>query len=265
MPVTPVVSLGDSRLNDYRHLADGDLLVRQGLFIAEGRLVVRRLVEGRRFSVRSLLLTPAALAAMHTDGVEFPDVPVFVADPGLVRDIVGFNVHRGCLAVGLRGTPPPWQIITAEASRVLVLEQIGNADNVGGIFRNAAAFAVESVLLTPGCVDPLYRKAIRTSMGAALDVPFAHLDSWPQALDEMRRSGLTLVALTTQQDAPALATVAPGLGRARMALLLGHEGAGLSAEVLERCDVRARIPMADGVDSLNVATASGIALYELRR
>jgi tRNA G18 (ribose-2'-O)-methylase SpoU len=145
-----------------------------------------------------------------------------------------------------------------------VLERVGNADNVGAIFRNAAAFGADGVLLDTRSTDPFYRKAIRTSMAATLQVPFARTADWPGALDRLRQHGVSLLAMTPAPDAPPLRDVA-GLAHARLAIVVGHEGDGLTDEAIARCDRRARIPIAPGVDSLNVATAVAVALYELSR
>jgi tRNA G18 (ribose-2'-O)-methylase SpoU len=148
----------------------------------------------------------------------------------------------------------------------VVLEAVGNADNVGAVFRNAAAFGAGAVLFGPDCADPLYRKAIRTSMGAALQLPFAHFSDWPADLNRLREVGMATIALTPNPDALPLADVAlTPVARGSVALLLGHEGSGLTAEALRATDMQARIPIAPGVDSLNVATAAAIALYELGR
>ena len=152
------------------------------------------------------------------------------------------------------------------ARRVVVLEGVANADNVGGAFRNAAAFGVDAVVLSPTCCDPLYRKAIRTSMGAALRVPFARAGAaeWPAALGRLRAAGFTLVALTLREPSETLDAFAARARPARLALIVGTEGAGLSAAVESSADVRVRIPIRGDVDSLNLASAVGIALYALR-
>jgi tRNA G18 (ribose-2'-O)-methylase SpoU len=159
-------------------------------------------------------------------------------------------------------------VVTAGArpDRLVVLERVGNADNVGSIFRSAAAFGVGAVLLSEGCADPLYRKAIRTSMGASLGVPFADAEPWPAMLDGLRAIGVTTVAMTPDASARPLDEVADRSTAAfrSAAIVLGHEGDGLSAAALARCDYRARIDIAPEVDSLNVGTAAAIALYALR-
>jgi len=260
--LVPVDDLSDPRIADYRNLPDAELLRDRAIFIAEGRLVVRRLLTSSRFRARSVLVTPPAYDSLR-DLLDTVELPVFVASQALLNDITGFNIHRGCLAIAERGSPLDWRTLTA-ASRLVLIEQVANADNVGAIFRNAAAFGADAILLESSSTDPLYRKAIRTSMGAALWLPFARLEPWPEALTELRSGGTTLIGLTT--DATQTIDVVVQRVRDRsLGLLLGHEGNGLTAHAREACDHLARIPMAHGVDSLNVATAAAVALYELSR
>lgn len=259
--VIPVGSFDDPRIEDYRNVPDPELLARRGLFVAEGRHVVRRLLASR-FRTRSLLVTPSVRAALADLVDASGDLPVYVVDQDVMNGITGFNIHRGCLAVGQRPPAAGVDDVTRNASRVVVLERVSNADNVGGIFRNAAAFGAGAVLLGPSCADPLYRKAIRTSMGASLRVPFATLDDWPGDLSRLRAAGFTLLALTPADGARPIRDAAPG-APGRAALLVGHEGEGLSPEALSAADACVRIPMAAGIDSVNVATAAAIALYEL--
>jgi tRNA G18 (ribose-2'-O)-methylase SpoU len=256
-----VAGVDDPRLDDYRNVPDAEMLRARGLFIAEGRHVVRRLLASR-FRTCSVLLTPAACASLGDVVDHAHDLPVYVASQDTMNGIAGFDIHRGCLAVGERPAARAWEEITVGAPLVVVLERVSNADNVGAIFRNAAAFGAGAVLLGPGCADPLYRKAIRTSMGAALGVPFAWMPDWPADLIRLGASGFTLLALTPTHDARPLRgsdTTGP------VALIVGHEGDGLSAEALAAANVRVQIPMTAGVDSLNVATAAAIALHELSR
>ena len=265
---------GDARLDDYRNIPDGDLVARRGMFVAEGRLVVSRLLTERPLAARSVMVTEAARASLADVFAARPDVPVYVVPQGVVDGVAGLHIHRGCLAIGKRPPDRPWQEIfrlAPEAARtVVVLERVANADNVGGVFRNAAAFGVDAVLLDPASTDPLYRKAIRTSMGAALRVPFARAEPWPEALHELRRMGFVLLALTPAADASPLRECTlrlrsgqVGVADRPVALVLGHEGDGLSDGALEACELRARIPMAAGFDSVNVASAAAIALYEI--
>jgi tRNA G18 (ribose-2'-O)-methylase SpoU len=266
MPIVHVESLEDPRLADYRHLPDPELLRRGEIFIAEGRLVVRTLLAESPLAVRSVLLTENARRGL-ADALEprVPTLPVFIVPEGTLAALTGFNLHRGCLAVGERPRRERVGALLgrmASVRRLVLLEQIGNADNLGGIFRNAAAFGVDAVVLGPGCCDPLYRKAIRVSMGAALRVPFCHATDWPADLDAIRAAGIKVAALTPSPAAVAIASWAADLpSGARLALLAGSEGAGLSEAALTHADAALRIPMAPGMDSLNVATAVGIALH----
>lgn len=256
------VSLTDPRLDVYRTLRDKDLLRERGLFIAEGRMVVRRLLEHGGFEVISLLLSAAAAEDLGPLA-ERPDVPAFILPASEFEHLVGVNVHRGCLAAARRGPEREWTSLAGPARRIVALEGIADADNVGSIFRHAAGFGVDAVLLDPATVDPLYRKAIRTSMGATLRVPFARVPVWTEALAALTADGVALVGLTPSPAAEPLRTVAARLAGRRVALLLGHEGQGLTADTMAQATVLARIPMAEGADSLNVAAAAAIALYEV--
>jgi tRNA G18 (ribose-2'-O)-methylase SpoU len=266
MPVELVERLDDPRLEDYRQLPDPELLRRGEIFIAEGRLVVRALLTQSALTTRSVLLTENARRSL-ADALE-PHVarlPVFLVSEGGIESLTGFNIHRGCLAVGER--PPRTVLADRRAQlpalrRLVVVEQVANADNLGGIFRNAAAFGADAVVLGPGCCDPLYRKAIRVSMGAALRVPFWYADDWPHDLATLKAGGFTVAALSTAPGAWDLREWAEsGVRSSPVALLAGSEGQGLSPAALAHADVVVRIPMAPGTDSLNVATATGIALH----
>lgn len=253
----------DPRLSEYAHVGDPAWLEARGLFVAEGRLVVRRLLESGRFRIDSVLLTPAALAALG--GALATDAPVHVAEQDVLNQVTGFNFHRGCLAIARRPVPTAHPAFV-DARRLLALEGVGNPDNVGGLFRVAAAFGVDGVLLDPASGDPFYRKAVRTSMGAVLGLPFRRLEPWPAALDAYRSRGFRLVALTPRPDATPLAEYAGGEGRgARLIVLAGAEGSGLDDATLAMADAMVRIPIAPGVDSLNVTVAAGIALAYLQR
>jgi tRNA G18 (ribose-2'-O)-methylase SpoU len=197
-----------------------------------------------------------------------------VVPQSVMTSITGFHLHRGCLALGERPRPVPWQdIITGvtqipkpNAQRpivVVVLERVANADNVGGVFRNAAALGADAVLLDSVSTDPLYRKAIRTSMGAALLVPFARAEPWPGVLHDLRERGFAVIAMTPARSAPTLRETVEGIAGRRAAIVLGHEGEGLTRTALDACEYHARIPITGGIDSLNVAAAAAVALYEL--
>lgn len=270
MAIERLDRLDDPRLADYRHVPDPELLRRGEVFVAEGRLVVRTLLSQSPLRTRSVLLTENAYRAL-ADVIEprLSSTPVFIVSEGAIEDLTGFNIHRGCLAIGERPVSIPLGAMLdrlPSARRLVVLEQIGNADNLGGIFRNAAAFGADAVVLGPGCCDPLYRKAIRVSMGAALRVPFCHVADWTADLDALRAAGFIVAALTPAADAQDMARYAEAVSpQARLALLVGAEGPGLSADALAHADVALRIPMVPGTDSLNVATATGIALHRLCR
>jgi tRNA G18 (ribose-2'-O)-methylase SpoU len=268
MPFLPIDRFDDPRITDYRNVPDPELLRRRGVFVAEGRLVVRTLLTSTRLQALSVLVTEAARRRLaDVLDARAGTLPIFVADRALLEQVVGFNLHRGCLALGARPALPAVTDVLAslrDRALVVVLEGIGNADNVGGVFRNAVAFGADAVLLGPACCDPLYRKAIRVSIGGTLRMTFAVFSSWPESLQEVRKAGFTLVALTPSQDAEDIARFSQRAERRRrLALLLGAEGGGLSPEAMAAADLRIRIPMAPGIDSVNVATASGIALHRL--
>lgn len=264
MPIIAIDTPDDPRLAEYRELSDADLMRRRGLFVAEGRAVVTRLIESGRYPVQSLLLNPAAQRALGpTLSSLAPATPVFVCAPGVLTAMTGFNLHRGCLALAER--PPRRRVedVIGGARTLVILEGVTDADNVGSVFRNVAAFGADGVILSPTCCDPLYRKAIRTSMAASLSVPFARVDEWPQGLEPLRAAAVSLIALTPGEDGETLDHFVAAGRPARLALLVGTEGAGLTPEVLKRAACRVRIPMAPAVDSLNLAVAAGIALSRL--
>ena len=256
----------DPRVAAFRGVRDGELVRSRGLFVAEGRLIVRRVVEDGRYRVQSVLVNDAALRDLETAlGALGADVAIFICDAEHLAGIAGYDVHRGCLALVHRRPDTSVGELIASARMLVVLEAVSNADNVGGVFRNTAAFGAGGVLLSPTCCDPLYRKAIRTSMGATLRVPFARAgaDEWPSVLTRMRAAGFTMVALTPREPSATLQAFAARPRAQRLALILGAEGAGLTPAVEDAADYRVRIPIAADVDSLNLAVAAGIALNEL--
>ena len=255
----------DPLLSDFRNVPDPELLKRRGVFVAEGRLVVRRLLTESPYATRSVMVTEPAHAALADVLGARPDVPVYVVSPAVMREVSGFNIHRGCLAIGERPHPMAWQQAVADARTVVLLERVANADNIGGIFRNATAFGARAVLLDEESADPLYRKAIRTSMAAALVVRFARVASAALALLELRRAGFATVALTPAASASTIRSTMDTLGARPVVVALGHEGEGLTPAALEACEFHARIPISSSVDSLNVAAAAAIALYECSR
>lgn len=260
--IRTITGTGDAELEAYRLVGDPAALVRAGLFVVEGRLVVERLLEDGRFRVHSVAVTPAAAAALAGSFERRPDVVVNVCDPDLLQEITGFDFHRGCLALAWRDAPETTIEEMARATRLLALEGVGNPDNIGGLFRTALAFEAGAVLLDPRSADPLYRKAIRTSMGATLRLPFTRLANWPSGLDAFRGYGFRVVALTPDPEALPLDRLHPEAND-RIILVAGAEGDGLSAELLHFADVRVRIAMNPRADSLNVVVAAGIALHAL--
>ncbi|WP_232631348.1 TrmH family RNA methyltransferase [Methylobacterium sp. Leaf118] len=253
----------DPRLSAYRAVRERDLVGRQGRFIAEGEVTLRMLFSPRaRFAVESVLLAPercAGLSDLFATGGDRP--PVYCAGKAVMSAVAGFPIHRGVLAVGLRGAEPePGALIPPAPAPALVVGLVGltNHDNVGGLFRNAAAFGADAVLLDATTCDPLYRKAIRVSAGAALIVPFARVESGAALLALAERHALTPLALTPGGTETLEASEPPP----RALLLLGTEGPGLPSALMERAR-RVRIAMAPGFDSLNVATAGAIALHHL--
>ncbi|MDQ1357023.1 MAG: hypothetical protein QOJ52_826 [Acidimicrobiaceae bacterium] len=265
----PVVAIGDpddKRVDDYRNLTDAELRRREepgaGLFMVEGPTVIRHLLRSR-YPVRSMLLSEAKWEQLRPeidDLGDGGDWPVYVASNEMMRTITGFHFHRGALAAAGRQPPADWRAIVEGRQRIAIAEDVGDHENMGALFRNAAAFGVTAVLLSPGSVDPLYRRAVRVSMGQVLRIPWARAEPWPQVLTDLKAAGFRVVALTPDPEAPAL--------RARggpVAVLVGAEGPGLTAGARACADELARIPMRPSVDSLNVATAAAIAFYELTR
>ncbi len=258
----------DPRLDDYRDLREAVLSARNNAFIAESEVVLRVLLARGRFRVRSVLIAASRLDKLADALAQCPaDTPIYVAEQDLLNGVVGFRIHRGILAAGERAPVPAADALLGalgSPARVLVLEGLTNHDNVGGVFRNAAAFGAGAVLLDGATCDPLYRKAIRVSVGASLFVPWSRQAATADNVAALRRAGYTLVALSPRRDAVELGDLARAGLPDRLALLVGTEGEGLGADSLTAADVVARIDMAPGFDSLNVATASGIALYALR-
>lgn len=264
MPIVPLETLDDPRVAAYRLMRDPELVRQRGLFVAEGRLIVERLIATGAYDVQSLLLSDTACTAMQTSLRRLSvGVPVFTCRVEAFVGITGLNIHRGCLALVVRPTTVSLATIAGRARTLVVLENVSNPDNVGGIFRNAAAFRADAVVLGPGCCDPFYRKAIRTSMAATLRVPFGEMGDWPAGLQWLRGQGFRIVAFTPGAPSATLEAFALERRPERLALLFGAEGDGLTREAREAAHVCVRIPIASDIDSLNVAVASGIVLSRL--
>ncbi|MBX3481172.1 MAG: RNA methyltransferase [Caulobacter sp.] len=253
----------DPRVEAYRHIRERDLVGRRGLFVAEGEVVLRLLARQAGFEALSVLIDGRRLEKLTPILDELPDnAPVYLADQAVIDAIAGFHLHRGILAIGRRVAPPSATGLLSrlpERALVLALAGIANHDNMGGLFRNAAAFGVDAVLLDADCCDPLYRKAIRVSVGGVLVTPFARLAPGEDLVALLEAHSLTPVALSPAGSVALSALTPPP----RAALIAGAEGPGLPPAVLTRC-LTVSIPMASGFDSLNVATATGIGLHHLR-
>lgn len=256
----------DPRVADYVGLTDGARRMRHeagaGFFIAEGEKVIAR-TAAAGYPPRSLLVSPQRLADL-TPAVAALDCPVYVASYDVLQAVTGFHVHRGALASFGRLPLRTAQDVLADATRVVVMEAVTNHTNLGAVFRSAAALGMDAVLLSPNSCDPLYRRTVRVSMGQVFSVPYAFLDRWPEGIDEVRAAGFRVLALTPHPRATDLAhvTVAPD---DKVALVFGAEGPGLTEEVMAASDERVRIPMAAGVDSLNVGAAAAVACWVLGR
>jgi tRNA G18 (ribose-2'-O)-methylase SpoU len=260
--VTPieVSSADDPRVADFRDLTDADVRAdRRGVVIAEGVNVVERLLTST-YQPRAVFGVPDRIAALQPV-LAGRGVATYVADKWVLSEVAGFRVTRGVLASADRPAPRDPAELLAGAARVAVLESLNDFENLGALFRNGAAFGIDAVLLSPQCADPLYRRSVRVSMGYVLRIPFAVLpEPWPDSLALVRAAGLRMLAMTPDPTAVTLRSLpAP----ARWAVLLGAEGPGLTAAAMAAADERVRIPMAPGVDSLNVATAGAVAFAHL--
>ncbi|MER5277129.1 RNA methyltransferase [Streptomyces sp. NPDC002809] len=284
----------DPRLSDYIGLTDVELRRRrepaEGLFIAEGEKVIRR-ARHAGYEMRSMLLSAKWVDLMR-DVIDEVPAPVYAVSPELAERVTGYHVHRGALASMQRkplptadellrtirrtdgaeaaddrtdtgATPPSGPQDRAGQRRIAIFEDIVDHANLGAAFRNAAALGVDAVFLTPRCADPLYRRAVKVSMGAVLAVPYARFESWPRDADVIRKDGFVLAALAISSSSITLDELA-GRRHEKLALMLGTEGEGLSAGALLAADEHVRIPMDAGVDSLNVAAASAVAFYATR-
>lgn len=251
----------DPRLDDFRDLNSSDrrpdLPDGKGLVIAEGVLVVQRLLASR-FPAIGLLGVDRRLSELQDD-LDGVDVPFYRTSAEVMAEVVGFHLNRGVLAAASRPEALDLQDVLDGASTVAVLEGVNDHENLGAMFRNAAGLGADAVLFGAACADPLYRRAVRVSMGHVLRTPFAQVPEWPRGLEQLRDNGFQIISLTPNPTAIPLATAMTG---EKVALLLGAEGPGLTEHAMRATDVRARIPMAPGTDSLNVATAAAMAFYE---
>lgn len=269
MALERVLDPADPRVHEYVGLTDMALRTRrepaEGLYLAESDKVIRRaLAAGHR--PRSFLMGERWLDELSdlVAAADRDDVPVYVGDRAVLEAITGFHLHRGAIAAMHRPAPRPVVGVLAGARRVVVLEDVVDHTNVGAVFRSAAALGFDAVLVTPRCADPLYRRSVRVSMGTVFQVPWTRIDPWPASVDVLRRAGFTVVSLSLAPDALTLDELAADPPQ-RVALVLGTEGDGLGASTVAASDLAVRIPMAGGVDSLNVAAAGAVAFWALRR
>lgn len=272
-----VADASDPRLDDVRNLNHSDsrpdLPGGKGLVIAEGALIVPRLAASR-FPLRCIAGTPRRLDSLDDDlaagdpaaRAAALSVPWFEVERPVLAEAVGFDLHRGLLGVADRAPEPTVAEVVAGARTLLILEGVGDHENIGAMFRNAAGMGVDGVLFGAACADPLYRRAVRVSMGHVLRTPFAHLPgtktTWQRSLEGLRDEGFRIVAMTPGEGSVPLWEA---MAHEKVAILVGAEGPGLTEHAMRAADVRARIPMAEGTDSLNVATAAAIGFYERLR
>lgn len=262
----PIDRADDPRVAGYQNLRDAQLAdrfsPRGACYMAEGELVLRTLLLARR-PIESVLLLPGRLESLREPLGELapPGTPIYLAPQSVMDGIVGIHLHRGVLALGKRWPLPSLAEVLRDATSLLILEDLTNHDNVGGLFRCAAALGGPrpAIVLSPRCCDPLYRKSLRVSIGHVLGVPFTVAEEWPVALDQVATAGFTSVALTPQGVDELSMIARPS----RPAIVLGTEGRGLSEGAMARCSTRVRIAMNGDVDSLNVVVAGAIALHAL--
>jgi tRNA G18 (ribose-2'-O)-methylase SpoU len=265
--VIDVADATDARLDDFRDLNSvdrrPDLPSGKGLVIAEGVLVVQRMLASR-FTPRALLGTHRRLGELTADLADI-DAPYYRVDADLMAEVIGFHLNRGVLASASRPHELSVPEVLDGARTVAVLEGVNDHENLGSIFRNAAGLGVDAVVFGSGCADPLYRRAVRVSMGHALLVPYAWAAAWPADLQLLRDNGFRLLAMTPDRAAPTLPEAMTAVVDERIAILVGAEGPGLTERAMRASDTRVRIPMSQGTDSLNVATAAAVAFYERAR
>lgn len=267
MPLEILSDASDPRVTDYTGLTDTQLRRRrepaEGLYIAESTKVLRRAIDAGH-TPRSFFLTEKWLPDLEDVLDRFPDVPAYVGSEAVLEEITGFHLHRGALAAMNRPAPLNLEDLLSKAHRVVVLEDMVDHTNLGAVFRSAAALGIDAVLVTPRCADPLYRRAIRVSMGAVFQVPWVRLESWPDSTRTLRDLGFLVAALALEPGSIELQELSLQ-NPDRLALILGTEGEGLPAQTIQQSDLTVRIPMSHAVDSLNVAAAGAVAFWECRR
>ena len=267
--IIEITDFSAPELDVYARLTEAQLLNRfepaRGMFIAESPKVIHRALDGGCQPVSLLMERKDIEGAAREVIARCPDIPVYTADEELLCNLTGYHLTRGVLCAMRRPKRPGLAEICAGASRIVVLENVQNPTNVGAIFRSAAALGMDAVLLTPGCSDPLYRRSARVSMGTVFQIPWTYTDSWPEAgMAQLERLGFKTAAMALSDDSVSIDN--PRLmAEEKLAVVLGSEGDGLTADTIAKCDYTVKIPMYHGVDSLNVAAASAVAFWQLRK
>lgn len=267
--IVEITDFSDPALDVYARLTEAQLLNRfepsKGMFIAESPKVIHRALDGGCEPVSLLMERKDIDGSAREILARCPDIPVFTADEEVLCNLTGYHLTRGVLCAMRRPKLPTMEEICREASRVVVLENVQNPTNVGAIFRSAAALGMDAVLLTPGCSNPLYRRSARVSMGTVFQIPWAYTGDWPEAgMQQLKALGFKTAALALSDNSVSIDD--PNLmAEERIALLLGSEGDGLTDTTIASCDYTVKIPMYHGVDSLNVAAASAVAFWQLRK
>lgn len=261
MTVIEITNLADARLVDYSHQTDVALRkargTEHGLYIAESALVLERAIRAGHVPRSVLALGNSVDEAVRLVG---DDVPIYSGSSELLEELTGYLLHRGLIAAMNRPVLPSPESLLSTAKRVIILENVADPTNVGAIFRSVGAIGADAVFVTPRCSDPFYRRSIRVSMGTVLQVPWTRLGDWTSTRRLLAASGFQIAALALTPDAVSLRDfVAPG----KLALVLGAEGDGLTPEALAAADTIVQIPMAHGIDSLNVAATAAVAMWAL--
>lgn len=266
--VMEITDFSAPELDVYARLTEAQLLNRfepaKGMFIAESPKVIHRALDGGCIPVSLLMERKDIDGSAREILARCPEIPVYTADEEVLCKLTGYHLTRGVLCAMLRPRLPTLEEICRNAKRIVILENVQNPTNVGAIFRSAAALGMDAVLLTPGCSDPLYRRSARVSMGTVFQIPWTFTGPWPEDMEALHAMGFKTAALALSDNSVSIDD--PGLmGEGKIAVLLGSEGDGLAPSTIARCDYTVKIPMDHGVDSLNVAAASAVAFWQLRR
>ena len=267
--VVEITSLDAPELDVYARLTEAQLLNRfepaKGMFIAESPKVIHRALDAGCQPVSLLMERKDIDGSAREILARCPEIPVYTADESVLCQLTGYHLTRGVLCAMRRPALPTLEAVCENARRVVILENVQNPTNVGAIFRSAAALGMDAVLLTPGCSNPLYRRSARVSMGTVFQIPWAYTGDWPETgMEQLKALGFKTAALALSDNSVSIDDSAL-MGEEKLALLLGSEGDGLTAETIAHCDYTVKIPMFHGVDSLNVAAASAVAFWQLRK